>query len=40
MITHKSNAEELIAKVPPIEVDDYVAICYVIIIDIFKMFRE
>ena len=29
MITNKSNAEELIAKVPPIEVDDYVAMCYV-----------
>jgi hypothetical protein len=29
MITHKSNAEELIAKVPAIEVDDHVAMCYV-----------
>jgi len=32
MLTHKSNAEELIAKVPPIEVDDHVAMCYVIYI--------
>jgi hypothetical protein len=34
MLTHKSNAEELIAKVPPVEVDDYVAMCYVIYISI------
>jgi len=27
-LTHKSNAEELIQKVPPVEVDDNVAICY------------
>lgn len=29
MLTHKSNAEELIAKVPTIEVDDHVVMCYV-----------
>lgn len=27
-ITHGTNAEELISKVPPIEVDDDVALCY------------
>jgi hypothetical protein len=37
MLTHKSNAEELIAKVPPVEVDDHVAMCYVRYI--FKILR-
>jgi uncharacterized Zn-finger protein len=32
MLSHKSNAEELIAKVPPVEVDDHVAMCYVSIL--------
>jgi NADH dehydrogenase (ubiquinone) Fe-S protein 6 len=27
-LTHKSNAEELINEIPPIEVDDNIAICY------------
>jgi hypothetical protein len=32
MLTHKSNAEELIAKIPPVEVEDYVVLCYVCIL--------
>jgi hypothetical protein len=29
-LTHGSNAEILISRVPPIEIDDDVALCYVI----------
>lgn len=28
-LTHRTNAEELIAKVPSVEVEDDVALCYV-----------